>query len=115
MQARIADPAGLEERTTLNQDYGISTVPARKDIRPGINAVCELLEPDEEGMPHLVVHDCCVYMIDEFEGYLWNPVKSKADEPDLPLKKDDHAMDELRYLVFYLKREGMMGFSAGVE
>jgi len=77
------------------------TVKAKKEIRAGISAVAERLAPDAEGRPHLVVHSNCTNLIREIEGYVWDTRRSKADQPDRPLKKEDHAMDALRYLVFY--------------
>ena len=44
------------------------------------------------GAPKLYIFASCVNMIREIKGYMW------ADN-DVPVKRDDHAMDELRYYV----------------
>ena len=62
-----------------------------KDLYTGINKVKALLKP-LNSPPKLYVFSCCVNMIREFKGYFW-------DSGDKPVKKDDHAMDELRYYV----------------
>ena len=62
-----------------------------KDLYTGINKVKALLKP-LNSPPKLYVFSCCVNMIREFKGYFW-------DSGDRPVKKDDHAMDELRYYV----------------
>jgi phage terminase large subunit-like protein len=57
------------------------------------------LRPNEQtdiwprGKPKLFIFSNCSAMIKEIKSYRWKP---DADEP---LKKDDHAMDELRYLL----------------
>ncbi|MDE7454510.1 MAG: hypothetical protein K2M64_01625, partial [Clostridia bacterium] len=50
-----------------------------------------LLKPID-GPPKLYIFSSCVNMIREFKGYLWG-------NNDAPVKRDDHAMDELRYYV----------------
>lgn len=62
-----------------------------KDLYTGINKVKAMLKP-LSAPPKLFVFSCCVNMIREFKGYFW-------DNGDKPVKKDDHAMDELRYYV----------------
>jgi len=103
----VADSADYGSRLTLSTEHGIPTLAAPKEVREGLNAVAERLEPDAEGKVHLVVHDCCPNTIREFEGYIWDPVNStKRDQPDAPLKKNDHAMDAVRYLCLALRRMG---------
>jgi len=86
-------------------EHGIENIEAHKDIRRGINAVAERLTPDVQGKPHLVFHDCCVETIREIESYVWAQRHSgHQDQPDAPLKANDHAMDELRYQCVALQR-----------
>ena len=99
----IADPEDKASRLTLATEHDLPTVKAKKAVRAGISAVAERLQPDAEGRPHLLIHDRCGNLIREMEGYVWDTRRSKADQPDKPLKKDDHAMDALRYLVYYLR------------
>ena len=106
----IADPEDKASRLTLSTEHDLPTVKAKKAVRAGISSVAERLAPDAEGRPHLVVHDSCRNLIRELEGYVWDTRRSKADQPDRPLKKDDHAMDALRYLVYYLRASS---FEAG--
>mgnify|MGYP001081983583 FL=1 len=62
-----------------------------KDVYTGINKVKAMLKP-LVGAPKLYIFASCVNMIREIKGYMW------ADN-DMPVKRDDHAMDELRYYV----------------
>lgn len=99
----VADPEDRGSRISLAREYGIATNAAKKgrgSVRSGINTVCERLRPDAEGRPHLVVHDTPMMqpLIREFESYSWATSNTKRDQPDAPLKRNDHAMDALRYL-----------------
>lgn len=60
-----------------------------KDTFGGIARVKSYLNR-KNGMPDLYIFSSCVNMIREFKGYFWGSGES-------PVKKDDHAMDELRY------------------
>lgn len=107
-----ADPEEANGRMTL-AEHGVITQPARKDIRPGINAVAARLARDANGRPHIVVHDRPenLPLIREIEGYVWAPRSGQRDAPDLPVKLNDHAMDALRYLAFGLERQNGWGAS----
>ncbi len=60
-----------------------------KDVFSGIQRVKSYLRRGN-GLPDLYLFSTCVNMIREFKGYFWG-----GDES--PVKRDDHAMDELRY------------------
>ncbi|HJB92535.1 MAG TPA: terminase family protein [Candidatus Borkfalkia stercoripullorum] len=62
-----------------------------KDLFSGIARVKSYLI-GEGGKPKLYVFSNCVNMIREFKGYFWG-------SGDMPRKRGDHAMDELRYLL----------------
>ena len=112
----VADSEDRTSRLTMARDHDIPTRPARKQpgsVRAGISAVAELLEPDANGRPHLVIHDhpSTRPIVKEFLGYRWDTTTSKrTDQPDRPMKLNDHAMDAVRYLVSTLKRSA---FGAG--
>lgn len=62
-----------------------------KDVFAGICRVKEYLKRGN-GTGDLFIFDTCVNMIAEFASYMWA-------EGDVPVKRDDHCMDELRYYV----------------
>lgn len=120
----IADHDASERAELAGE--GIPTAAAQKDIVQGIEAVERWLEPRREGAhlrPRLefVLEDdapprhpelgrCdCHYLVWELEGYRYPQGAKRPDAPaprDLPIKKDDHACDSLRYLVFDLDKGG---------
>ena len=62
-----------------------------KSMYTGINKVKAMLKP-QSGPPKLYIFSSCVNMLREIKGYFWG-------NGDMPVKRDDHAMDELRYYV----------------
>lgn len=100
----VADPEDRGSRIALAREHGLYTVAAKKDVMAGISAVASRLAPDAAGKPHLFVFPECKHLVRELEGYVWTPGGGRNDAPERPLKKDDHAVDALRYLVFALDR-----------
>ena len=62
-----------------------------KDLFSGISRVKSLLK-SSSGRSKLFIFSTCVNMIREFKSYWWS-------DADVPVKKDDHSLDELRYYI----------------
>ncbi|MCM1289960.1 MAG: terminase family protein [Corallococcus sp.] len=83
---------GQRSVAELFAEHGITVNPrVNKDLYTGISKVKSLLKP-ASGPPKLYIFSCCTNMIREIKGYFWG-------NGDVPVKRDDHAMDELRYYV----------------
>lgn len=96
-----------ENRAVLERDLGMDTTAAHKTVADGIQAVQRRLKPAEDGRPRLfvmrdtldVVDDSLAdagkptCLVEEFSTYVWDARK------EAPIKADDHALDNLRYLV----------------
>jgi phage terminase large subunit len=102
-------------------DAGIPTIAAQNDVIAGINRVKEYLRIDAErfhpflkdadgdsimGAPRLFIFSNCEYLIEEMGQYRWknysgmalgNP--DKDDIKEAPVKRKDHAVDDLRYAI----------------
>lgn len=100
--AILVDPSAAKLIAAL-QAAGLSAIPADNDVYGGILRVQERLNVVGDSRPRLTVSPNCKQMIREFSAYSW---ASNADgsKKDTPLKRDDHAMDDLRYLVAYIDR-----------
>lgn len=84
--------AGLKSVTELFYENGIATNPyVNKDLFSGINRVKSYI-CNANGERKLFIFKNCVNMIREIKGYFWG-------NNDAPIKRDDHAMDELRYYI----------------
>ena len=68
-----------------------------KDMFSGINKVKSYLK-DGEGKPHLFIFKSCRNLIEEIKGYWWG-------DNDLPVKKDDHCLDEMRYYLMNISKQ----------
>jgi len=119
------------DRNILEQELGLPTMPAFKEVSTGIQAVQKRLnlvydgknrrpnENDEmvdRGRPRLVLmNDTLIHepdpllkeaskptmTLDEFEGYVWDKKAEERQTGDKPVKQDDHGVDVTRYAVAY--------------
>lgn len=106
-----------EDRATLERHLGMGTMGAIKSVSDGIQATASRMRLAGDGKARLfLLRDSLVERDEalaekklpmsteeEIEGYVWN---EKKDEP---VKKDDHGLDVMRYVVMHLE-----GSSAGV-
>lgn len=112
IEATICDH-DAEDRATL-QENGIPTIPARKEISSGLEAVRERLKASGDGRPRMYFLRDSLVEVDtelaeakkpvcteqEFDGYVW-PNKP-GDKGENPMKADDHGMDMTRYATVYV-------------
>ncbi len=90
--AEIFREHGLNVNTAVNKSKwaGIQKVKSYLELQPHYD---EKRWP--KGKPRLFIFRTCPMMIKEIKQYRW---KEDADgQKEEPIKKDDHAMDELRY------------------
>jgi PBSX family phage terminase large subunit len=114
-----------EDRATLQRE-GIDTVPAKKDVTPGLQAVADRLRVQPDGKPRLFLLRSALVERDhsleerkapcstaqEFEGYIYAPNKEGKPIKEEPLKVDDHGMDAMRYAA--MQFDGGGGISVSV-
>jgi hypothetical protein len=110
------DPAGADEAGTImsvwrnTAEYynpniaGVDLTPAPNAVKAGIEVVqrwLKLRDTPSGRKPRLFVHRSCRKTIHEFNTYVWAQQGAKVaeykDPEDKPRKKDDHAMDAIRY------------------
>ena len=84
--------ASAKSVTQLFYDFGIAVNPqVNKDLFSGIQRVKSYLK-DANGNTKLYIFKTCTNLIRELKAYHWG-------NSDLPVKTDDHALDELRYYI----------------
>jgi hypothetical protein len=79
---------------------GINCTPANKSILQGIDALRALMMVQANGKPKLRVFKTCLNLIKELPSYRWPEGTSGRNPADMPLDKDNHALDALRYAIF---------------
>lgn len=86
------DPSALAMKLEL-QRRGIACVEADNDVEYGIEVMTS-----EMAKGNLFICRQCPNIIREIENYVWDAKKSAMGE-DAPVKKGDHAVDALRYVM----------------
>lgn len=82
----------------LFYDYGISVnTNVNKDVLSGISMVKTYLK-NIENETKIFIFSSCKNLIREIKSYRWNG-------SDSPIKKDDHALDELRYYIMHIQKD----------
>jgi hypothetical protein len=110
------------ERSVIDEywDCGVSVVPSDRHRIARIARVAEWLTPDEEvphpitgelrkgGWPRLYFFKNCRNLIEHVPQYKWKPQPPTAtvDGPEEPLKKDDHDVDALGYMLMMRPEPG---------
>jgi len=103
-----------EDRATLEEVLGIRTIPAKKEVTTGIQAVTDRLKIAGDGKPRIYFLKDSLIEVDkeledeqhpisteeEFDAYVWDDESTKKKE--VPLKKFDHGMDATRYVVMHV-------------
>ena len=79
---------------------GIPTMPAKNDIRLGIEAVQAALKIQGDGKPRLFIFKNCKNTAKEMSGYKWAEGTETKDAKDEPWKVNDHTCDCLRYAIY---------------
>lgn len=76
---------------------GLPAFKADNRVRAGLQRVKARLIRQPDGLPRLLVAPALKHTLAEFDAYQWAPARDGLAEA--PLKRDDHALDALRYLV----------------
>jgi PBSX family phage terminase large subunit len=95
-----ADSARPDMIDQFRKISGISTLPAVKHVTDGIQAVQRLFTLKDNGKYGIYILSKCVNTIRELELYRWDSKLSTGEGKDIPVKKDDHCPDAIRYAVF---------------
>ena len=83
---------------------------ANRDVKAGIDEVKSRLRLQRDNRPRLKIHRSCVHLIREFPDYVWD--SNRKD--DAPVKRNDHALDALRYMLMGIRDYFAEGFAAGL-
>ncbi len=104
----IADPENAENRKDL-RDAGIKTMSARKDIAKGIELVQMRLKVKRNKKPSLTIFSDCRHTCREFSAYHYPKGSTNKNPADVPVAKDDHTLDVIRYIIYTTERPRKKG------
>lgn len=106
--ATWADPESAGDRAEMAK-AGLPTRVARKEVARGIEAVQSCLKMKRNGKPSLFVFNTCRHTIRELTTYRYATATTNRNAADLPVAKDDHTVDALRYCIFSTDRPQKKG------
>jgi len=98
--ALYVDPAAASLKLEL-RSLEIPVIDANNDVLFGIKKMAQYIAGK-----NLLVHKSCTNLIEEIQGYAWDPKAQERGE-DRPIKKNDHITDSLRYLIASVFKHGM--------
>ena len=104
IDAVIIDPSASSFIECIKRRGKYNVVPAKNNVSHGIRLVGGKLKSG-----NMLIHKCCTDCIREFSLYRWN-INAQCD---VPVKKNDHAMDDMRYFAMYAFAENETVFFAG--
>ena len=90
VQAVICDPSAASFMTCIRRHGRFRVLPAKNDVADGIRRVSDALKGGR-----LYFAPGCGDILREFSLYRWDASSVK----DVPVKENDHAMDDMRYFV----------------
>lgn len=85
------DPQRIEEWKRA----GLPIREVNKDVDKGIDTIRSLLKNGK-----LKIHSRCKRLIDEFQTYTYKEKANNSNEPEQPVKENDHGLDALRYALY---------------
>jgi len=94
VNAYYPDPAE-PDRIQDMRNAGLNCREVNKDVKKGIDSVRHALRNKT-----LFIHQSCNNLIWEFENYRYKDKKNTVNEPEEPVKENDHLLDSLRYVIF---------------
>lgn len=97
----VIDPAARNRQSQTGRsdqmefaDHGVVTIAGQNDVRPGINRVKERFQNNR-----LYITANCENLKTELRRYRWRkPPRTEDAAKEIPVKKDDHILDCLRYV-----------------
>lgn len=91
---------GRSYKEELGAKHGFFCIDAHKNVNAGISKVREYLNYANKA-PNLFILEHCRHTIREFKHYIWDDFnkKDRFNAKEAPLKKNDHLLDALRYVL----------------
>ncbi len=104
----FADPENAENRSDMRK-AGIPTKIAQKDVARGIEMVQSKLKVKRNNKPSLFIFNNCRNTCREMSTYHY-PTGTRLNNPkDIPVQKNDHTVDALRYCIYSVERPAKKG------
>ena len=83
-----------QDRVEMARRAGLNCRDVSKDIEAGVDTVQELFKQNR-----IHIHPDCKNLIWELETYHYGDKRPDMNEKEMPVKENDHSMDEMRYVL----------------
>lgn len=100
IDALFVDPAAASLKLEL-RNLDLPVVDANNDVLFGIKTMSQFISGK-----NLLVNQSCKHLIEQVQGYAWCP-KAALQGEDKPIKRNDHAVDSVRYLIATRFKNGL--------
>jgi len=107
--AYYPDPAE-PDRIQEMRNSGLNCREVNKDVKKGIDSVRNLLRNKQ-----FFIHESCKNLIWEMENYQYKEKRAGSNEPEEPVKENDHILDATRYVLFMQQPTGMFDRSRAIQ
>ena len=97
------DPSAASFIEVIKRHSRFEVLPAKNQVTDGIRRVSSALR---EG--RIKICRCCADSVREFALYRWD----EKEGAEIPVKENDHAMDDIRYFVTTILENGSQDFIA---
>lgn len=104
----FADPENAEDRAEMRK-AGIINKAARKDVAKGIEVVQGKLKIKPNDKPSLFILDTCKNTCREMATYRYPEGTNLKNPKDVPLQKNDHTCDVVRYVLYSTEKPARKG------
>jgi len=104
-----ADPENAGDRNEMKK-AGIPTIMARKDINRGIELMQSKFKVKGDGKPSLFIFRTCRNTCREIPIYHYAKGTNTKNPQDIPVQKNDHTVDALRYGIYTTEKPRKKGY-----
>lgn len=98
----VQSTSGVSIKDQLLRNFGIYCHDAIKDVQASVHLINSLLKPADGSKPRLFITKNCVHLTRQLRNTIWDDWarnKHNRDPKERILKRDDHLVDALRYVV----------------
>lgn len=92
----VCDPSAASFIQCIERHGEYKAVPAKNDVVWGIRIVSDFIRSGK-----IMINKSCKDILREFTLYRWDESAGK----DIPVKENDHAMDDMRYFVTAVEKQ----------
>lgn len=100
IEAIIIDPSAASFKECIRRHRQFRVMDADNNVLDGIRFVGTMIKKG-----NVKIHSSCEETLTEFEAYKWDEKHGEKTGEDAVIKEHDHSMDQMRYLLYTLRKK----------